>query len=101
MSNQKNQMAQAAILYYEKKYTQQEIADIMKLSRQTVSKLLTDAVNEKIVEITIHNPDCDCKNLEDEICNKFGLKEAVVCSAVNDNETLRQLMTVKKAESYR
>lgn len=100
MSNQKNQMAQAAILYYEKKYTQQEIADIMNLSRQTVSKLLTDAINEKIVEITIHNPESDCKKLEDEIRNAFGLKEVVVCSTVNDNETLRQLMTVKRAGSY-
>ena len=53
MENSKKQMAEAAVLYYEKEYTQQEIANLMGLSRQTVSKLLTDAVKENIVEIKI------------------------------------------------
>ena len=44
-------MSEVAILYYEKKHTQQEIANLMNLSRQTVSKLLNDAVKENIVEI--------------------------------------------------
>ena len=39
-------MSEAAVLYYEEKHTQQEIADMMKLSRQTVSKLLNDALEE-------------------------------------------------------
>ena len=38
MEFQKKQMQEAAILYYEKKLTQSEIAKMMNLSRQTVSK---------------------------------------------------------------
>ena len=49
-------MWEAATLYYEKKHTQQEIAELLGLSRQTVSKLLNDAVKENIVEIRIHDP---------------------------------------------
>ena len=56
MRAEKKLMMETAILYYEKKMNQQEIAQIMNLSRQTVSKLLSDAIEEHIVEIKIHDP---------------------------------------------
>ena len=74
MNYQKKQMEEAAILYYQKKYTQQEIATLMNLSRQTVSKLLNDAVKENIVEIKIHNAESDCIELERKISEKFNIK---------------------------
>lgn len=100
MNYQKTQMEEAAILYYEKKHTQQEIAQIMNLSRQTVSKLLNDAVKENIVEIIIHNTKNDCIELEDKIREKFNIKNAVVCRVSNTNETIRKLMTAKKSSEY-
>ncbi|MBQ7822071.1 MAG: hypothetical protein IJ391_07300 [Clostridia bacterium] len=100
MELQKKQMAQAAVLYYEKKYTQQEIAKIMDLSRQTVSKLLNDAVRENIVEIKIHDPENYCTELSEKMCDVFGLKDALVCGVSNTNASLRQLMTVKTAAKY-
>lgn len=100
MDTQKKQMQEAAILYYEKKYTQNEIAKIMNLSRQTVSKLLNDAIKEKIVEIKIHNPEMDCRELEQKICDKFNIKSAVVCEVSHADEELCQIMTVKKAMEY-
>lgn len=100
MDIQKKQMQEAAILYYEKKYTQSEIAQVMNLSRQTISKLLNDAVKENIVEIKIHNPQIDCKELEKAICDKFNVKNAVVCGASTADLPLCQLMTVKKAAEY-
>lgn len=100
MDFQKKQMQEAAILYYEKKHTQSEIAKMMKLSRQTVSKLLNDAVNEKIVEIKIHNPEIDCKELEQKICDKFDVRNVVICGVSSEDEELCQIMTVKKAVNY-
>ncbi len=100
MEFQKKQMQEAAILYYEKKHTQSEIAKKMNLSRQTVSKLLNDAIKEKIVEIKIHNPEIDCKELEQEICDKFHIRNAVVCEVSSADEELCQIMTVKKAAKY-
>ena len=100
MDMQKKQMREAAILYYEKKYTQNEIAKKMGLSRQTVSKLLNDALRENIVEIKIHNPEINCKELEKEICGKFNIKNAVVCGVSGADEELCRMMTVKKAAEY-
>ena len=42
MKDEKLLMAEAAILYYRENKTQQEIAKLLSLSRQTVSKLLSD-----------------------------------------------------------
>lgn len=93
-------MWEAATLYYEKKYTQQEIAELMSLTRQTVSKLLNDAIKENIVEIKIHDPQKNCRELEQLLCEHFGLSSAVVCAVSGKNDRLRQLMTVKSAAEY-
>lgn len=100
MDFQKKQMEEAAILYYEKKYTQHQIAQRMNLSRQTVSKLLNDAIRENIVEIKIHHPEIVCAELEQEICRKFNVQNAIVCGVSTDDDALCRLMTVKKAVSY-
>ena len=100
MDRQKKQMEEAAILYYEKKHTQQEIANLLNLSRQTVSKLLNDAVREHVVEIKIHNSQQDCRELGERICAAFGIGHAVVCGVSNTNDSLRRLMTVKQAAEY-
>ncbi len=100
MDKQKKLMSEAAILYYEKKYTQQEIARLLNLSRQTVSKLLGDAMDEHIVEIIIHNPENERAELEDRLCETFGIRNAVVCNVSGQGEAIRQLMTVKKAAEY-
>lgn len=100
MNHQKTQMEEAAVLYYEKNHTQQEIAELMNLSRQTISKLLNDAVKENIVEIVIHNNENDCIELENKICDIFKIKNAVVCSVSNKNSSIRKLMTAKRAAAY-
>jgi len=100
ISDEKILMSEVAILYYEKKHTQQEIAEAMGLSRQTVSKLLNDAIKEKIVEIKIHNPKKDCEELEKLICERFSINKCIVCSSTSRNESVRRTMTVKAAQDY-
>ena len=100
MSTEKKLMTEAAILYYEKKCTQQEVAQRMNLSRQTVSKLLSDAAAEGIVEIRIRHPESDCRELEAALCDRFDIHRAEVCSVSGRDESVRQLMTVKKAAEY-
>ncbi len=100
MADEKILMAEAAMLYYEKNCTQQEIAARLNLSRQTISKLLNDAIKEHIVEIKIHNPMKDCEALERELCEKFNIVSAVVCSTSGKGEDVRRMMTVKAACDY-
>lgn len=100
VNNEKELMREAAILYYEKKYTQQEIANLMNLSRQTVSKLLNIAIEENIVEIKIHNPVLDCEKLEFGICKKYNIEKCVVVGVSCPDESLCKIMTVKAAAEY-
>ena len=100
MPTEKILMSEVATLYYKKNLTQQEIAETMHLSRQTVSKLLNDAIEEEIVEIIIHDPQKDCKELEEQLCAIFGIRSCVVCSVSGRNESLHRLMTVKAAVDY-
>jgi len=100
MKTEKILMSEVATLYYQKKLTQQEIADALHLSRQTVSKLLSDAIEEKIVEIIIHDPQKDCDELQNRLCNAFGLRNSVVCSVSGRNAAVHRLMTVHAAVDY-
>ena len=100
MKAEKILMSEVATLYYKKNMTQQEIAETLHLSRQTVSKLLNDAIEEKIVEIIIHDPEKDCKELEKQICAAFGIRSCVVCSVSGRNASVHRLMTVNAAVDY-
>lgn len=100
MQSEKILISEVATLYYKKNMTQQEIAEALHLSRQTVSKLLSDAVEEKIVEIIIHDPEKDCKELEERICATFGIRKCVVCSVSGRNESVHRLVAVKAAIDY-
>lgn len=100
MNDEKLLMYEAATLYYEKNQTQQEIAHKLNLSRQTVSRLLGDAVKEKLVEIIIHDPQMDGEDLAARICRAFNIKKCVICCVTGKDRSLHRLMTVKAAVNY-
>ena len=100
MNSKKKQMEEIAVLYYKKNYTQQEIANLMNLSRQTVSKLLNEAIEKNVVEIKIHNSEADCGEMEKKLCEIFKIKQAVVCGVDSTNDSIRQLMTARKTKEY-
>ncbi|MBE5753387.1 MAG: winged helix-turn-helix transcriptional regulator [Clostridiales bacterium] len=99
MKNQKMLMAEVSLLYYKKGYTQQEIAEVLNLTRQTVSKLLTTAINEGVVEIKIHNPVLENVDLQKKLQNKFNI-HSVICSVSSNNDELRKLATIEQAIEY-
>lgn len=100
MDNQKTQMREVAILYYEKGLTQVEIARQMGLTRQTVAKLLSLAIEHKVVEIKINDPEREKVLLEEKIKKKFKLEEVVISSVSRENELLSRLAVVKTAVQY-
>lgn len=100
MKTEKILMSEVATLYYKKNMTQQEIAESMHLSRQTVSKLLNDAIEERIVEIIVHNPQADCEELSKRICDAFGIRNCVVCNVSGRNTSVHRLMAVRAAVDY-
>jgi DNA-binding transcriptional regulator LsrR (DeoR family) len=92
-------MAQIARLYYEKRLTQQEIADQLNLSRQKVSRMILRAREEGIVRITILDPiptNCD---LEREFQEVTGLHHVMLVAGEGlEEETLRRRIGLAGAE---
>lgn len=91
--NRDELLAQIATLYYDLGKSQQEIAVAYDLSRSNVSRMLKEARERGIVEIFIHHPLRRVTWLEQQLCERFGLREAGVVEAVlgNDDLTLTQV----------
>ncbi len=71
----------AARLYYLEGQSQADIATRMGTSRSNVSRMLTEAQKQGIVEIRINDPAGRVGELEDELAARFGLREVRVAHA--------------------
>lgn len=66
---------QAAQLYYEQGATQAEVAEQLRVSRPSVSRMLSDARAQGIVEIRVHRPaPSDLEGLQQELAENLGLE---------------------------
>lgn len=74
-------LARVASMYYQEELTQAEIARKIHTSRSTVSRLLDEARLTGIVEISINYPWRRSWQLEQALCQAFGLHEAIVLDA--------------------
>lgn len=72
-------LADIASMYYEEGLTQQEISLRLQYSRSRISRLLTEAHEEGVVEIFIHHPLARNRSLENKLQEMFGLKAVRVC----------------------
>jgi DNA-binding transcriptional regulator LsrR (DeoR family) len=79
-------MARIAQLYHENNLKQTEISKQLHLSQATVSRLLSRAVDEGIVRITITAPRGTYPQLEDQLRERYGLAEAVIAECYEDHE---------------
>ena len=68
----------AAVLYYTASKTQDEIAKELSVSRQTVSRLLIQAREEGIVNVTITNPFASMELLADSLQEALNLSTVIV-----------------------
>ncbi len=82
-------MAEVASLYFEQKFSQQEIADKLYFSRSKVSRLLTRAIESKVVEISINYPLERIMNLEMKLKKCFSLQEVIV---IKDYSTTYEML---------
>jgi DNA-binding transcriptional regulator LsrR (DeoR family) len=67
-------LSKVSTLYYLRDQTQQEIAERLRLSRPAVSRLLRDAQNQGIVQITISPPRGLHIDLESRLEEQYGLE---------------------------
>ncbi len=97
-------LAQIASMYYERDMTQNAIADELGVSRVKVYRLLKQAREENVVQIIIDWPIKRNPLLEEQLRQRFGLKDARVLenSHRNPNAELRRLgqLSARYLEQY-
>ncbi len=89
----------AARLYYDSDFSQQEIANTLGISRPTVSRLLQQAKELGYVRIEIIDPLEDHHDLAKELKKKYNLQSVEVCySPIDDYSEVTQIITKKAAD---
>jgi deoxyribonucleoside regulator len=71
-------LAEVATLYYRSRLDQEKIAVIMGVSRSTVSRLLSEALQTGVVEIRIRHALPLEEELQRDLIGRFGLRDAMV-----------------------
>lgn len=90
---------EAARLYYQSDYSQQDIAARLGVSRPTVSRLLQFAKEQGYVRIDIVDPHEDLDVLSRELQHKYGLDTVLVCySPLNTYEEIKKHITKLTAD---
>lgn len=85
-------LSKVSMLYYVQNQTQQEIAERLGVSRPTISRLLQDAQDRGIVQITVAPQRGVNLELEGQLEERFGLDSAQIVSVERDgSDLLRQL----------
>lgn len=85
--NELRLMTKVARLYYEQSEKQADIAEQLRISQATVSRLLRRAQNEGIVRISVHVSPGLHPELEEAIEQRYGLENAVIADCERDDET--------------
>ena len=80
MSNRVDLLVHISELYYQQELSQQEISQIMGISRPTVSRQLDEAKETGVVEVIIHSPIVKHPKLSYALRTEFGLRDAIVVS---------------------
>lgn len=84
-------MTRVARLYHEQGLTQAAIAERLRLSQATVSRLLRRAREAEIVRIVVSVPRGVYPDLEEALQARYGVREAVVVDCADPDAPLREI----------
>lgn len=87
-------------LYYEQGMSQQGVAQLLGLSRPTVSRLLEEARSRGVVEIVVHAPLRKEQKLSAQLRQQLGLRDAVVVSGRYDYDRALRRCAQAAAEVF-
>ena len=68
-----DEAARAGWLYYVAGNTQDEIAQKLRISRQTAQRLVALAISEKLIKVRLDHPIASCLTLAEALSKRFGL----------------------------
>ena len=81
-------LSRVSKLYYEQNLNQAEIAEKLHLSRPKVSRLLQQALDEGVVQISVSLPPGVYSVLEERLEERFGLQEVVVVEVIDPDSQI-------------
>lgn len=94
-------LSKVSSMYYDQEYNQQQIADRLHLSRPKISRLLKQAREVGIVQISVVKPSESFIELESLLEGKFGLKEVIIVDADSqDSEKTIKKQIGQEAANY-
>ncbi|MBN2253462.1 MAG: winged helix-turn-helix transcriptional regulator [Kosmotogaceae bacterium] len=95
-------MIKVSELYYFKKCSQREIAEALKISVPTVSRILQEAIDSGIVKVQITNILNRVTQMEESLKKKYGLEGAVVVETPLDRDDwhIKKLLGKKASELF-
>ena len=93
-------MQEVAKLYYYEDLTQDQIGEIIGLSRQKVWRMLKKAKEEGIVQIKIIESSDKVLEIENQLKEKFGLKEVRIAVSFQENDKILLKRVAQVAASY-
>ncbi|MEN3202943.1 MAG: sugar-binding transcriptional regulator [Atribacterota bacterium] len=93
-------MTEVAKLYYYEDLTQDQIGEVLGLSRQKVSRLLRRAKEEGLVQIRILEDQENTKILGERLRERFGLRDVRVATTFSQEEDMVTKRVAQMAASY-
>lgn len=90
--------ARVARLYYESGLTQEQVGDLLGLSRMKVNRVLGQAMKSGVVQIRIIGPDERHGELQEHLQSEFGLKDVRVVSEPHPEQALRSVLAAAAAD---
>jgi DNA-binding transcriptional regulator LsrR (DeoR family) len=93
-------MTKVARLYYERAMRQGEIAAQMGISQASISRLLNSAKEAGIVRITVNIPNGVNSEIEEQVAQKFGLKDIIVVDCEDDQDEILLQREIGAAAAY-
>lgn len=79
-------LVRVAQMYYEEGANQSEIAEKLRISKATISRILSEAKEEGIVTVKVHNPiSQENIEIEKEMERRFALKEVIIIPSNSQN----------------
>jgi len=81
-------MAKVARMYYVQDLNQQTITEKLQLHQSTISRILKRARTMNLVRFSVSTPPGTFAELEDQVANRFDLKDVVVVDCPSEGEAL-------------
>jgi DNA-binding transcriptional regulator LsrR (DeoR family) len=97
--NELRLMTKVARMYFERDMRQNEIAERLGVSQATVSRLLKYAKEEGITRINVNIPNGVNTEIEENLIQKFRLKEAIVVDCTSEGEIENEKIVLREIGS--